>query len=88
MKAISEINVGLQKKLTKRGGKLSFGYDNIFNSSAYRIDLDLPEQKQYFETRLQFTQPKFKISWSQNFGNQKMKAAAKKADVEEKSRVE
>ena len=88
MKAISEINVGLQKKLTKGGGKLSFGYDNIFNSSVYRIGLDLPEQKQYFETRLQFTQPKFKISWSQNFGNQKMKAAAKRADVEEKRRVE
>ncbi len=88
MKAMSEINVGLQKKLTKSGGKLSFGYDNIFNSSAYRIDLDLPEQKQYFDTRLQFTQPKFKISWSQNFGNQKMKAAAKRADVEEKKRVE
>ncbi len=88
MKAIGEVNVGLQKKMSKSGSKLSIGYDNIFNSSAYRITLDLPEQKQYFQTRLQFTQPRFKISWSQNFGNQKMKAAAKRADAEEKKRVE
>jgi hypothetical protein len=87
-KPFGEINVGFQKKMNKNGGKLSIGYDNIFNSSAYRMSLNVPEQKQYFESRMQFTQPKVKISWSQNFGNQKMKAAAKKADVEEKSRVE
>ncbi|WP_162793757.1 outer membrane beta-barrel protein [Runella rosea] len=88
MKAFGELNVGLQKRMGKDGGKLSIGYDNIFNSSIYRINLNLPEQQQYFETRLQFTQPKFKISWSQNFGNQKMKAAAKRAEAEEKARVE
>jgi hypothetical protein len=88
MKAFGEANVALQKKMGKEGGKLSIGYDNIFNSAVYQINLDLPEQQQYFETKMQFTQPKFKISWSQNFGNQKMKAAAKRAEAEEKARVE
>jgi hypothetical protein len=88
MKAFGELNVGLQRKMGKNGSKLSIGYDNIFNSSAYRINLDLPEQQQYMAMRLQFTQPKFKVAWSQNFGNQKMKAAAKKAEAEERSRVQ
>jgi hypothetical protein len=87
-KAFGELNVALQRKMGKDGSKLSIGYDNIFNSSFYRLNLNLPEQQQYFESRLQLTQPRFKISWSQNFGNQKMKAAAKRAAVEEKARVE
>ncbi|RDB07428.1 outer membrane beta-barrel family protein [Runella aurantiaca] len=87
-KAFGELNVGLQSKMGKNGGKLSIGYDNIFNSSVYRINLDLPEQQQYINMRIQFTQPKFKVAWSQNFGNQKMKAAAKKAEAEERSRVQ
>ena len=88
LKSFGAVNAGFQKKMNKNGGKLSFGYDNIFNTSRYRVILDLPEQQQYFYTFLQFTQPKFKISWTQNFGNQKMKASAKRADVEEKGRVE
>ncbi len=87
-KSWGAVNAGFQKKMNKNGDKLSFGYDNIFNTVRYRMILDLPEQQQYFYTFLQFTQPKFKVSWTQNFGNQKMKAAAKKADVEEKGRVE
>lgn len=87
-KAFGELNMALQKKMGKDGGKLSIGYDNIFNSSVYRINLDLPEQQQYIDMRLQFTQPKFKVAWSQNFGNQKMKAAAKKAEAEERARVQ
>ena len=88
IKSFGAVNVGLQKKMNNNGGKLSIGYDNIFNTSIFRFKLDLPEQKQYFESSLQFTQPQFKISWSQNFGNQKMKAAAKRAESEEKGRVE
>ena len=88
VKAFGAANIGLQKKMEKNGGKLSFGYDDIFNTSIYRVNLAVPEQKQYISSRVQFTRPKFKVSWSQNFGNQKMKAATKRADAEEKGRVE
>ena len=88
IKPMGEVNVGLQKKMGRNGGNFTIGYDNIFNSSKIRFNLDLPEQKQHFESTLQFTQPKFKVSWTQNFGNNKMKVATKKADAEEKKRVE
>ncbi len=87
-KAFGAANIGLQKKMGKNGGKLSLGYDDIFNTSIYRVNLAVPEQKQYLESYVQFVRPKFKVSWSQNFGNQKMKSATKRADAEEKGRIE
>ena len=84
------VNVGLQKKFKKNGGRLSLGYDNIFNTFRYRTYLNLPDQQQYFNYSLQFTQPAVKISWSSNFGNQKMKAAGDKTlgSEEERKRVQ
>ena len=84
------VNIALQKKFKKNGSRLSLGYDNIFNTLKYRTSLNLPDQQQYFYRSLQFTQPAVKISWSSNFGNQKMKATNKNilGSDEERKRVE
>ncbi len=70
-------NAALQKKFKKNGGKLSLGYDNIFNTMVFRSKADIPALGQVFQYSLQFTQPTVKLSWSCPFGNQKMKTSTR-----------
>ncbi len=82
-------NAALQKKFKKNGGKLSLGYDNIFNTMVFRSKADIPEQGQIFQYSLQFSQPTVKLSWSCSFGNQKMKTSTRVLRSEdERNRVQ
>ena len=89
-KPFGAVNAGLLKKFSKNNSKLSLGFDNIFNTLVYRYHVELPEQNQQFNRVWQWAQPTIKISWTASFGNQKMKAATKKATGtdEERSRVD
>ncbi len=83
------INVGLQKKFGDNGGTLRIGYDDVFNTQKFSGISDLPEQNQYFRASLRFSQPTIKISFSQNFGNQKVKSIGehRSGAEEERERV-
>jgi len=74
VKPIGSINAGLQKKFGENGGTLRLGYDDVFNTLKFAGETDIPEQNQFFRASLKFSQPTIKISYSYNFGNQKMKA--------------
>lgn len=89
VKPIGAVNAGLQKKFGENGGTLRVGYDDIFHTLRFRVDTDLPEQNQFFHADLLFSQPTFKISYSRNFGNQKVKAMRdrKTGSEEERGRI-
>ncbi|HZV71057.1 MAG TPA: outer membrane beta-barrel protein [Saprospiraceae bacterium] len=89
IKAYGAINVGLQKKFGESGGTLRMGYDDLLNSQKFTGESDLPELNQFFKASLRFSQPTFKISFTQNFGNQKVKSIGehKSGAEEERGRV-
>ncbi|MDQ3017143.1 MAG: outer membrane beta-barrel family protein, partial [Bacteroidota bacterium] len=66
------LNAGLQKKFGDQT-ILRVGYDDVFHTLKYSGESDLPQINQYFRAYFLFQQPTFKISFTQNFGNQKMK---------------
>lgn len=84
MKPFGSVNLGLQKKFGDDGGNLRLGMDNIFNTMNYRDELNLEEQQEYYEAELQFSQPTIKLTYTRNFGNQKVKSArARETGAEE-----
>lgn len=90
MNSIGSVNAGIQKKFDKTGGTLRVGYDNIFNTMKFVGEVDLPDLNQFFRASLQFGQPTFKISYSQNFGNQSVQGKRERgtgAD-EERGRIQ
>jgi len=89
VKPFGAVNVGLQKKFGESGGTLRVGIDNIFDTQAYQDELDLPDQQEYYKAYLQFSQPTLKLSYTRNFGNQKMKEARSHSTgaEEEKRRI-
>ncbi len=86
MDPMGSVNVGLQKKFGETGGTLRVGYDDVFNTLAFTGESDLPEQGQYFKAYLVFQVPTFKIGYSYNFGNQKVKAKRERATGAEEER--
>ena len=86
MKSFGSVNLGLQKKFGDQGGTLRLGIDDIFNTMTYRDQLSLEEQQQYFSSRLQFTQPTIKLTYTRNFGNQKVKGTRERETGAEEER--
>ncbi len=86
MKPFGSVNLGLQKKFGEQGGLLRLGFDDIFNTMPYRDELNLEEQQQYFSSRLQFTQPTIKLTYTRNFGNQKVQGSRKRETGAEEER--
>jgi hypothetical protein len=89
MKPFGGVNAGLQKKFKRSGSNLRLGVDNIFNTLVWKMSSEVPELQQSFSGRFQFAQPTVKLSFSQNFGNGKMKSARKRkiGSEEERQRV-
>ncbi len=89
-RAFGALNLGLQKKFDKSGSKLSLGYDNILNTMIFSSKLDYAAQNQYFTYHLQWDFPTVKLTFTKNFGNNKMKAGGKRASAseDEQKRVE
>jgi hypothetical protein len=86
LKPFGSVNVGLQKKLGENGGALRLVADNIFNTMNYRDELNLEEQQQYYSAELQFSQPTIKLTYTRNFGNQKVTGVRKRATGAEEER--
>ncbi|MEO6131177.1 MAG: outer membrane beta-barrel family protein, partial [Saprospiraceae bacterium] len=83
------INIGLQKKFGDNGATVRLGYDDLLNTQKFSGVSDLKDQGQYFRASLRFSQPTIKISFTQNFGNQKVKSIGehKSGAEEERGRI-
>ena len=72
------LNAGLQKKFNNDGGTLNLGYDNILNTMVFRSSFELPDQGQYFTSRLQWDFPTIKLTYTRSFGNTALKSGGKR----------
>jgi outer membrane receptor protein involved in Fe transport len=88
-KPFGSFDAGVQKKTGKKG-KLSLTVTDIFNTTIARSYVDIPEQNLVVSRNMRFTQRIFKLTYTQSFGNSKLKGKRNRVDSseEERKRVE
>jgi len=84
------LDIGIKKRLPARWGSLIFNASNILNTSAFTFSTDLPEQNLVGSTSLHFSVPTYKLTYTRNFGNDKLKEKRERMTgaEDEKQRVQ
>ena len=88
VKPFGTLDIGLKKKLGEKSS-LQFTASNIFNTMKIRTSTDLPEQNLVGRFNLNFSQPTYKVTFTHNFGKEKLKGKRDRSTgaEEEKGRV-
>jgi outer membrane receptor protein involved in Fe transport len=73
-KAYGSLDAGIRKKLPGRKGTITFSAGNILNTQDMVIDMKYPALNQATHLHIRFVQRTFRLTWTCNFGNDKLKA--------------
>lgn len=88
-RALGSLDAGIQKKLVKQKSTFRLNWSNIFNTLMYRPDINLPEKNLIATGELIFTHPNVRLTFTHNFGNEKIKGKRNRllGTEEEKDRL-
>lgn len=67
------VNLAVQKKFGEN--TFRFGIDDLFNSVLFKVENNVPELYLVGGANLDFSQRTFKLTYSRNFGSNKVKSA-------------
>jgi outer membrane receptor protein involved in Fe transport len=83
------LDAGLQKKFTKINSTLRLNWGNIFNTFIFRTEINQPDKNLIATGRLLFTRPSVRLTYTHNFGNDKLMAKRNRSlgNEEEKDRL-
>ena len=89
-KAYGSLDFGLRQKLPGKSGTLSLSANNLLLSQDYIVTADYPERNLSNYLRVNFNQRSFKLTYTRNFGNDKLKERRERSTgaEEEKGRVQ
>jgi len=84
-----ELNVGVQKELPNNNGTLKLNVTDILFTGNWTGTILLPENNFYYKGYYQFSERTFRLTYSRNFGNSKLKEARSRStgSEEERNRV-
>lgn len=87
---LGSLDAGIKKTLPEKKGALAFTVGNIFNSVRYGGVADIPEKNLYSSFNLQFSQRSYKLTYTRNFGKDKLRQKRQRATgaEDEKNRVQ
>lgn len=74
-RATGSLNIGIEKNFGEKWGKVRLTANDLFRSSNWFGVTDQPEIALLTEQSFQWTERVFMLSWSNTFGNKKLKAA-------------
>jgi hypothetical protein len=88
-KGIGSLDAGLQKKFVKMKSTLRLNWSNIFNTLIYRPGINQPDKNLIATGELIFTHPGVRLTYTHNFGNDKLKDKRNRSlgNEEEKDRL-
>jgi hypothetical protein len=84
------LDLGAQKKFPKIRSTLRLAYDNVLNTLIFRPEVNLPDQNLVVNAKLQFSYPTLRLTYTHNFGNDKLKGKRERStgSEEERGRVQ
>jgi len=84
------LNVGIQKKFGERGGTLAFKVNDLLDSMKWTVTTNIPEQNLNTVNSFDFSNRTFLLTYSNSFGNRKLKSARERGTgaEEERNRVQ
>ncbi len=68
------LDVGIKKKLSGRGGAFTLNAINILNTSLFKAQVNIPEHNLVTGVKINFSQPTIKLTYTRNFGKEKLRA--------------
>ncbi|HEV8283092.1 MAG TPA: TonB-dependent receptor [Chitinophagaceae bacterium] len=71
-RAMGKLDFGVRKKLSGKDA-INFSIDDVFNTFEFRSYVNIPKQNLVGDIRIKFAQRTFKLIYSRNFGNTKLK---------------
>ena len=80
------INIGFQQKLGEKWGTLKFSINDALDSIEFTGGTDLPEQNIKTENLFDFSNRTFMLTYSRNFGNQKLESKRERETGSEEER--
>lgn len=87
IKPFGSLDMGIQKKWERSSLRMNGG--NLLNTMKFRPSIYLPEQNLVTDVYLQMMYPSFRITYTMNFGNSKLRQNRARATAEEeKKRVQ
>jgi hypothetical protein len=82
------LNAGIQKKLPGEYGTLRFNVADVFDSFVFTTRNTLNDQGLSMDGHWDFLQRTFRLTYSRNLGRKGVKSSRKRAESEERTRVE
>ncbi len=78
-KSNGSLNAGIQKSLGEKWGTLNFNVSDIFLSANWYSRVDQPDLNLRVRTSYQQTERTFMLTWSNKFGNKKLRDQRRRA---------
>lgn len=85
-KALGTLNLGLQKKLKNGLGNIRIALNDVFSTGNWRSSINQPELNLNIYGEYNFSQRTIMVSYSRNFGNNKLKGSRRRSTGSEEER--
>jgi Outer membrane protein beta-barrel family len=70
---MGSMDAGIKKRMPGRVGTFVLTVNNVFNTLVSRNRTDIPERNLYYNFDVRFAQRSFKLSYTRDFGKEKLK---------------